>query len=91
VDPVPDPLLLRKCGSAGNRTRASGYVARNSDHYTRGAVHNNRRTVQFCEVRVRRNIFLLMGSAVCHHKPNIVIQTPTTKMSVYYIAIGKYV
>jgi hypothetical protein len=21
VDPVPDPLLLRKCGSAGNRTR----------------------------------------------------------------------
>jgi hypothetical protein len=23
VDPVPDPLLLRKCGSAGNRTRDS--------------------------------------------------------------------
>jgi hypothetical protein len=32
VDPVPDPLLLRKCGSAGNRTRTSGSVARNSDH-----------------------------------------------------------
>jgi hypothetical protein len=27
VDPVPDPLLLRKSGGAGNRTR----VARNSD------------------------------------------------------------
>jgi hypothetical protein len=24
VDPVPDPLLLRKSGGAGNRTRASG-------------------------------------------------------------------
>jgi hypothetical protein len=24
VDPVPDPLLLRKYGSAGNRTRTSG-------------------------------------------------------------------
>jgi hypothetical protein len=24
VDPVPDPLLLRKSGSAGNRTRVSG-------------------------------------------------------------------
>jgi hypothetical protein len=24
VDPVPDPLLLRKSGSAGNRTRTSG-------------------------------------------------------------------
>jgi hypothetical protein len=24
VDPVPDPLLLRKCGSAGNRTRDLG-------------------------------------------------------------------
>jgi hypothetical protein len=32
VDPVPDPLLLRKSGSAGNRTRASRSVARNSDH-----------------------------------------------------------
>jgi hypothetical protein len=32
VDPVPDPLLLRKSGSAGNRTRATGSVARNSDH-----------------------------------------------------------
>jgi hypothetical protein len=31
VDPVPDPLL-RKSGSAGNRTRTSGSVARNSDH-----------------------------------------------------------
>jgi hypothetical protein len=29
VDPVPDPLL-RKSGSAGNRTQTSGYVARNS-------------------------------------------------------------
>jgi hypothetical protein len=32
VDPVPDPLLLRKSGSAGNRTPTSGSVARNSDH-----------------------------------------------------------
>jgi hypothetical protein len=35
VGPVPDPLLLRKCGSAGNRTRASGSVVRNSDHRTK--------------------------------------------------------
>jgi hypothetical protein len=32
VDPVSDPLLLRKSGSAGNGTRTSGSVARNSDH-----------------------------------------------------------
>jgi hypothetical protein len=32
VDSVPDPLLLRKSGSAGNRARTSGSVARNSDH-----------------------------------------------------------
>jgi hypothetical protein len=31
VDPVPDPLLLRTSSSAGNRTRTSGSVARNSD------------------------------------------------------------
>jgi hypothetical protein len=34
VDPVPSPPLLRKPGSAGNRTRTSGSVARNSDHQT---------------------------------------------------------
>jgi hypothetical protein len=33
MDPVPHPLLLRKCGSARNRTRTSGSVARNSGYY----------------------------------------------------------
>jgi hypothetical protein len=32
VDSVPDPLLVRKCGSAGNRTLTSGSVVKNSDH-----------------------------------------------------------
>jgi hypothetical protein len=32
VDAVTDPLLLRRSGSTGNRTRISGSVARNSDH-----------------------------------------------------------
>jgi hypothetical protein len=34
VDPVPDPLLLRKSGSAENRSRTSGSVVRKSDHWT---------------------------------------------------------
>jgi hypothetical protein len=34
VDPIPDPLLLRKSASAGNRTQTTGSVAKNSDHYT---------------------------------------------------------
>jgi hypothetical protein len=38
VDSVPDLLLLRKSGSAVNRTRTSGSVARNSDHKTTKAV-----------------------------------------------------
>jgi hypothetical protein len=33
VDPVPDPVLLRKkSGNTGNRTRTSESVARNFDH-----------------------------------------------------------
>jgi hypothetical protein len=32
VDPVSEPLLLGKSDSAGNPTRTSGSVARNSDH-----------------------------------------------------------
>jgi hypothetical protein len=38
MDPVPDSLFLRKFGSARNRTRTSGLVDKNSDHYTTGAV-----------------------------------------------------
>jgi hypothetical protein len=38
VDSVADPLFLRKSGSAGNRTRNSRAVARNSDHQTTEAV-----------------------------------------------------
>jgi hypothetical protein len=38
MDPVPHPPLLRKSGSAGNRTRTSGPVTRSSDHYTTEAV-----------------------------------------------------
>jgi hypothetical protein len=34
VDPVADPLLLRKSGSAGNRTRTVESLAKNSGHYT---------------------------------------------------------
>jgi hypothetical protein len=48
VDPVPDPLLLRKSGSAGNRTRASGSVAKNSDHQTTEAI-----TVYFYVKQIR--------------------------------------
>jgi hypothetical protein len=32
VDPVPDPLLLRKSGSARNQAQTSGSVTKNSDH-----------------------------------------------------------
>jgi hypothetical protein len=38
VDPFPDPLLFFFSGSAGNRTRTSGFVAKNSDHQTTEAV-----------------------------------------------------
>jgi hypothetical protein len=38
VDPVPDPILLRKSSSAGYRTQTSGSLARNSHHYTIEAV-----------------------------------------------------
>jgi hypothetical protein len=39
VDPVADPLLVRKSGNAGNWTLTSGSEARNFDHYTRGGLN----------------------------------------------------
>jgi hypothetical protein len=41
VDPVPDPLILRKSGSTGNRTRTSVSVAKNSHEETIEAVNHN--------------------------------------------------
>jgi hypothetical protein len=38
VDPAPDQILLRKSGSAGNRSRTSGSVARNAYYKTTEAV-----------------------------------------------------
>jgi hypothetical protein len=45
VDSVSDPLLLRKSGSAGNRTRNSGSAAKYSDHQTTEALSFNLRFV----------------------------------------------
>jgi hypothetical protein len=42
VNPLPDPLLLRKSGSAGNRTWTSGSVTRNSDYYTTEAAYKSK-------------------------------------------------
>jgi hypothetical protein len=39
VDTVPDSLLLRKSGSAGNWTGTSGSLAKSSDHYSTEAVY----------------------------------------------------
>jgi hypothetical protein len=47
VDPVPDQLLLRKCGSAGNRSLTSESVAKNSDHWTKEAVETDYSRSQF--------------------------------------------
>jgi hypothetical protein len=38
VDPVPDPLLLRKSGSSGIRTRTSESVHMKYDYWTKEAV-----------------------------------------------------
>jgi hypothetical protein len=46
VDPVPDSLLLRKSGRAGNWTRTPGSVAKDSNHKTTEAVENFVQTVQ---------------------------------------------
>jgi hypothetical protein len=57
VDPVPDPLLLRKSGSAGNRTRTSGLAARKAD-----ATYNLKMTplIEICSGKyVKTNITVL--------------------------------
>jgi hypothetical protein len=51
VDPVPDPLLLRKSGSAGNRTRPSRSVARNFDHYPTEEVFHMSQIIKNCGLR----------------------------------------
>jgi hypothetical protein len=45
VGPDSDPLLLRKCGSAGNQPRTSESAGRNYDHYTTEGVQSDLVTV----------------------------------------------
>jgi hypothetical protein len=63
VDPVPDPLFLRKIsGSAGIQTRTSGYVARNSDNFTTEAVavkYTRNLATKYMKLSVCRNEQLL--------------------------------
>jgi hypothetical protein len=61
VDPVPDPLLIRNCGSAENRTRTSGFVARNSDQGTTEADTSKSLTLNYYE----RVAVILDSVAVC--------------------------
>jgi hypothetical protein len=48
VDPVPDSLLVRKPGSAWNRTRTSGSVAGNSDRCTTEVVDPINKKIYSC-------------------------------------------
>jgi hypothetical protein len=68
VDPVPEPLLLRKFGRAGNRTWISGTVARNSDQYTSEAVwfllHN---IYKFSSYLTGNTIYLRSAARNPHH------------------------
>jgi hypothetical protein len=57
VDIVLDPLLLRNSGSARNRTRTSGSVNRNSDHYTTEAVGCD--NVTSLRIRTTKTFFTL--------------------------------
>jgi hypothetical protein len=62
VDPVPDPLLLRKSGSVGNRTQTPGSVARNSDHQTTEAVNRQHKLLK--NVNIKLIYFLEDGGRI---------------------------
>jgi hypothetical protein len=64
VDSVPDSLVFRKFGSARNRTRTSGSVARNSEHQTTEAVY-------FLLHNIYKKSSYLTGNRILH---NIQIQ-----------------
>jgi hypothetical protein len=66
VNPVPDPLLLRKSDSGGNRIRTSGYVARNSDHLTTKAV-GKKYAPSFLFCRDYISLTVRMCVCMCRH------------------------
>jgi hypothetical protein len=58
VDSVPDPLLLRRSGSAGNRTRASKSVARNSVFQITEAIGVKNSKDQTSNILLREVVFV---------------------------------
>jgi hypothetical protein len=70
VDPVPDPLLLRKSGGSGNRTRTSGSVARNSDYQTTEAGIQPT-TCRLCSIVPQYYVYAFLTSWECQFMLNI--------------------
>jgi hypothetical protein len=67
VDAVQDRLLLRKFGSVGNRTRASGSVGRSSDHYTTEAIALKQECGTKSNTTVTSVAILTLKSRYCVH------------------------
>jgi hypothetical protein len=74
VDPVPDPLFLRKSGSSENRTRTSGSVARPQRQSDDNNYSNNRcQDERLNEMRLHSSshtclsLFSYVHSSFCLH------------------------
>jgi hypothetical protein len=59
VDPVPDPLLLRKSGSAGNPAQTSGSVASNTGIFPHSAVMRSVPAKTICSSFCLLSFFLI--------------------------------
>jgi hypothetical protein len=76
MDPVPHPLLLRKSGRGGNRTRTSGSVARNSGLWTTEAIVKKIYVylfiyLIFCSVKGSPRIIAPVGGEMIYFRPAV--------------------
>jgi hypothetical protein len=92
VDSVPDPLLLRKSGSAGNRTRTSGSVAMNYDHLTTEAVYFLLHNIyEFSSYLTESTIHLRCVARNSDHRGGLTFAQLVHKFLAFEEAIGMFV
>jgi hypothetical protein len=73
---IPDPLFVIKSGSAGNRTRTSGSVARNSDH----------KTIEARQYKTAKTMFKGSATVVMVYETEVVVLCSTLELLTSIIA-----
>jgi hypothetical protein len=89
VDSVRHPLLGKSC-STGNRTRTSGSVARNSDHYTTDLIGFRTRDLPACSIVPQSLRYCVPQTQAILNEMFVLFLSPSAQTLIQHLKTGHY-